>query len=280
MDAGDCSFIDIYYFLSDERFRQSVLRRVDDPAILRFWAAYHPPNYPRGAEQPILSRMEKFVTRPTLVTILGSKSGVNLYDVMQAGKILLVDTSRRSMGEHTGAVLGGLIITKLYQNAMRRAEMAESQRRPFYIYVDEFQSFVATNIDAILSETRKYGISLTLAHQYLSQIAEAPRKAIFGNVGTMIFFQLGYDDAKYLAHQLGPFEVEHILNLSIDDHQALVRPARGAAHTYKIRTNPPSKAPQDLSSTVLSKTPHHAAKEQTAGVDADEDVTPGHLPLE
>jgi len=234
--ARGCSFLDIYNFLADPTTRQEILSRVDNSAIRRFWANYHPPNYPRGSEQPILSRMEKFVTRPTLSKILGSESGTDIYEVMQTGKILLVDTSRRSMGEHTGAVLGGLIVTKFYQSAMRRADIPASERKAFYLYIDEFQSFIASPLGPILSETRKYGLSLTLAHQFLGQIPEDTRKAIFGNVGTMVFFQIGYDDAKYLAHQLGSYSVDSLLNLSMENHEAIVRPSTGAAKSYKIRT--------------------------------------------
>lgn len=277
--AKHCSFLDIYHFLADPAVRQRILSRVDDETILRFWENYHPPNYPRGSEQPILSRMEKFVTRPKLAAILGSESGVDLYDVMQSGKILLVDTSRRAMGEHTGAVLGGLIVTKIYQSAMRRAEVVESKRRPFYVYVDEFTRYIATRIDAILSETRKYGVSLTLANQFLSQISDDDRKAIFGNVGTMVLFQLGYDDAKYLAHQTGRWEVDHILNLSIEDHEALVRPVKGAAHTWKMRTLPPPQPVDNVADEILSRQPKHdKGKPRHTAESEDDEVRPGVLP--
>jgi len=275
--AQGCSFLDIYNFLADPAIRQEILSRVDNRAIRRFWENYRPPNYPRGSEQPILSRMEKFVTGPTLSKILGSESGIDLYEMMQTGKILLVDTSRRSMGEQTGAVLGGLIVTKFYQSAMRRAEIAEAERSPFYLYIDEFQRFIASPLGSMLSETRKYGLSLTLAHQFLGQIPDETRKAIFGNVGTMAFFQMGYDDAKYLAHQLGSYSVESLLDLSMENHEAIVRPATGAARSYKIRTLAPEEPPAGGAALPLPPPPAAAANKRTPH-DRDADPEPTPLP--
>jgi hypothetical protein len=181
------------------------------------------------------------------------------------------------MGEHTGAVLGGLIVTKIYQATMRRAAIPKSDRRPFFLYLDEFQKYIATNIENFLSETRKYGTSVTLAHQYLAQIPDSARHAIFGNVGTFFFFRLGYSDARHAQNELGRWTAEDIVNLSTDEHEALFRPVKGAAHTLKIGTLPPPKRENDLTNEILGRQSLYA-RPHPRSTERDEGIRPGVFP--
>lgn len=165
------------------------------------------------AVAPVLNKVGAFTANPMIRNIIGQpKSTFNLRKIMDEGKILIVNLSRGLMGEDNAGILGAMMVTKIQLAAMGRADMPEEQRRPFYLYVDEFQNFATDSFAVILSEARKYGLNLTVANQYISQMSEAVRDAVFGNVGTIVSFRISPDDAPFLQKYFEPqFEAADII---------------------------------------------------------------------
>src|SRR5436190_8958151 len=162
-----------------------------------------PPKLQAEAVAPIYNKVGQLISNPLLRNILGqARSTVNLRQVMDEGKVLLVNLSKGRVGEDASALLGAFLVTALQQAAMSRADSPEEERADFFAYIDEFQNFATDAFATILSEARKYRLNLTVANQYLDQIDPATRAAVFGNVGSMIVFQLGVQDAEALAEQL------------------------------------------------------------------------------
>lgn len=253
MHTSGSSFLDIKRLLHNEAFRQSVVRRLTHPMLKEFWEEDYPTNYNRkDIAAPIISRVNKFLYLPQLYTMLSSpESKLDFYDIIQSKKILLVNLSSGTIGEDNAQLLGSLIVTQLQMAAMRRADSPPSQRHPFYLYVDEFQNFTTASFEKILSEARKYKLCLTLAHQYISQISETQRDAIFGNVGSMIMFSCGDRDAHALRYQLGSYEPQDLVNLK--KYEALCRP-ESARDTFPFKTIPPPGKPGGFAEAIIEHT--------------------------
>ena len=168
------------------------------------------------AINPILNKVGQFVSSPLIRGIIGQPhSTIDLEQIMNEGKILIVNLSQGRLGEDNSALLGAMIITKLQLAAMNRVNVPEEQRRDFYLYVDEFQNFATDSFIKILSEARKYRLNLCLANQYMAQIAEPVQKAILGNAGTLIAFLLGAEDAFILEKEFGEiFTQKDLVGLS------------------------------------------------------------------
>lgn len=163
-----------------------------------------PPKLQAEAVAPVYNKIGQLTSNPLLRNILGQpRSTLDLRDIMDGGRVLLVNLSKGRVGEDASALLGAFLVTAIQQAAMSRADEAESRRRDFHLFIDEFQNFATESFATILSEARKYRLSLTIANQYLDQIDEPTRAAVFGNVGSVIAFQVGVDDAETLAAQLG-----------------------------------------------------------------------------
>jgi type IV secretory pathway TraG/TraD family ATPase VirD4 len=156
-----------------------------------------------------------FLADPTLRRILTApQKDLHIRDIMDRGGVLIVNLAKGKLGEDSSNLLGSLLVTTLGLAAFSRAEMQGSERRPFYVYVDEFQSFTTLSIANMTSELRKYGIGLTLAHQYLHQLDPDVRHAVLGNAGTTVSFRVGPEDATYLAKEFSPiFEMENLISL-------------------------------------------------------------------
>ena len=195
LEAGDTCFLDIYYFLTDVKRRNEILSRVKDRDLLRTWNE----NFPRGeAIEPIVNRMKIFVRSSSFQTFMGGgPNQLDLYEVMQEGKILLVNLV--TAGRESGDLLGALIVSKLQQASMRRHTIPPHERRPFYIYTDEFQRFQTTSFDIILSETRKYEVGLVMANQFPDQLESKILSSVIGNVSTFFLFQLEPKDARHFV---------------------------------------------------------------------------------
>jgi hypothetical protein len=159
--------------------------------------------------------MGQFLTNSPLRNIVGQKDNTfNLRKVMDEGKILIANLSKGAIGEDNCALLGAMLVTQIQLAALSRSNVREHERRPFYLYVDEVHNFLTQSFADVLSESRKYGLNLILAHQYVNQLQEEMRNAIFGNVGTIVSFRVGADDAKYLAREFTPaFEELDFVNL-------------------------------------------------------------------
>lgn len=207
IEAENQSILGILRMLSDEKYRSSILQKVKDPVVQSFWKdefGKWKPQQMTEAAAPIQNKVGQFLSSSMARNILGqTKSSFDVRFAMDKGKIIVVNLSKGKIGEDVSTLLGAMFITKFQIDVMSRADIAEKDRRDFYLYVDEFQNFATDSFGTILSEARKYRLNLTVANQYLAQMEDSVREAIFGNVGTMISFQVGYDDADRLSEQFG-----------------------------------------------------------------------------
>lgn len=205
---SDATLLDIQPLLTDKKVRAKALSYVSDEHILSFWHnefEKYSPTLRNEAIAPILNKTGLFITSAPLRNIVGQKtSSFRLQQVLDSGKILIVNLSKGQIGEDASSVLGAMLINAIQLAALHRASQAEHTRKPFYLYIDECYSFVTLSFANILAESRKYGLSLFLAHQYIEQLDERVRSAIFGNVGTIIAFRVGARDAEYLAKEFYP----------------------------------------------------------------------------
>lgn len=209
---------DIPKIFSDQGFRNSCLRNVSNPAVRAFWLdefAKYSPRLRADAIIPIQNKVGAFLSNPIIRRIIvDPKQEVSLRTAMDEGKIILINLAKGRIGEDASHLLGGLLITTLGLAAFTRAELPPPQRRPFIIYVDEFQNFTTLALVNMLSELRKYATAMVLANQYLDQLDIDIRDAVLGNVGTFISFRVGPKDARYIARELYPmFLIEDIINL-------------------------------------------------------------------
>ncbi len=203
----DTTMISIPMLLTHEAYRKKIVAKIDDPILVQFWTQEFEkmsPSMMSEAVNPILNKVGQFLSSPILRNILGQpKNPFSLRWVMDNGKIFLVNLSKGRIGEDASALLGAMMVTKFQIEAMTRADIPEAERRDFGLYVDEFQNFATDSFATILSEARKYRLSLTMANQYIAQMAETVQGAVFGNVGTILSFQVGYHDALTLAEVFG-----------------------------------------------------------------------------
>lgn len=206
MDVPNATLLYLPRLLQDDVFRHDCLVHVKDPVILAFWnqeyAAY-PAKFREEAIAPVLNKVGRVLMTPAIRNIIAQpKSTIDLRLMMDEGRVLIANLSKGSLGEGPAHLLGALLVTALAQAALSRRNILEVDRHPFHLYVDEFQNFTTSGFSLILSEARKYGLTLTLAHQYLEQLPEALRDAVFGNAGSMIAFRTGSEDAAVIARQL------------------------------------------------------------------------------
>jgi hypothetical protein len=219
LDTPNSTLLGIVNMLTDKNYRKDVIANIQDPVVKKFWTtefASYNEKFATEAIAPILNKVGQFVANSLIRNVIGQpKSSFNIRDMMDNKKILLINLSTGRVGETNAALLGSLMITAIQLAAMSRADIAEEDRSDFYLYVDEFQNFATESFKNILSEARKYHLNLTVAHQYISQMEDSGvRDAIFGNVGTMITFRVGAEDANVLAKEFNPpFEVQDLINL-------------------------------------------------------------------
>lgn len=218
LDYPDSTLLGITRMLTEKDFRKKVIKQVQDPVVKNFWVnefASWNDKFANEAVAPVLNKVGAFTANPLVRNIVGQpKSAFNLREVMDDGKILIVNLSRGQVGEDNASILGALMVTKIQLAAMSRASLAMGDRRPFYLYVDEFQNFATDSFAVILSEARKYALNLTVANQYVSQMPETVRDAVFGNVGSMITFRLGANDGAVIGKYFEPtFEPGDLIKL-------------------------------------------------------------------
>jgi CxxC-x17-CxxC domain-containing protein len=213
------TLLGINRMFSDTDFRKKVIEKVTDPMIKSFWVneyARYAQKYETEATAAIQNKVGQFVSAPLIRNIIGQvKSSIDMRKIMDERKICIMNLSKGRIGEDSSKLLGALLITKLQLAAMSRVDIPEKDRQDFFLYVDEFQNFANESFATILSEARKYRLSLILAHQYVTQMEEEVRDAVFGNVGTMITFRVGAEDAEFLEKELSPeFMATDIVNLA------------------------------------------------------------------
>lgn len=207
LDVPGTSLVSLVRLLGDARFRADIVGRVADPVVRAFWLrefAALPHKLQIEAVAPIQNKVGHFVSSPILRHIIGQdRNALPLRKLMDEGKVLIANLSKGRIGDDAAALLGSFLVTGIQLAAMSRADVPERDRRDFFLYVDEFQNFATESFAGILSEARKYRLSLTVANQYLAQLDEATLHALFGNVGTLATFQVGARDAELLAEQFG-----------------------------------------------------------------------------
>jgi hypothetical protein len=220
LDRPTTTMLDITRMLTDKKFRKETLTYCTDTVVLQFWNvefASWTEKFQAEAIAPILNKVGAFTANPIIRNIIGQpKSTFNIREIMDEGKILIVNLSKGLLGEDNSSILGSFLVTKIQLAAMSRSDIPKIEdRRPFFLYVDEFQNFATNSFATILSEARKYGLNLTVANQYISQMDETVRDAVFGNVGTMITFRVSADDAPILVKQFEPqFEANDLLQMA------------------------------------------------------------------
>lgn len=220
LETPDSNILGIPRILSDTAYRQKVVMQIKDPVVKSFWtnefAAYNQ-QFSNEAVVPILNKVGQFISNPIVRNMIGQqKNNLDFEKFMNEGKIVLINISKGKLGDDNAALLGSMFITKIQQAALARAKMKEEERRDFYFYVDEFQNFATDAFSSILSEARKYHLDLTIAHQYIAQLPDEVKATAFGNVGSMIVFAVGGDDAKYLAKEFSPvFTPDDMINLNV-----------------------------------------------------------------
>ena len=207
----------------DKKYRKKIVDNIKDPMVRAFWIdefANYAEKYRTEAVAPIQNKVGQFLSSGVIRNIVGQpKSTIDLRDIMDNKKILLLDLSKGKVGEDNSALLGAMIITKLQLAALSRVDIPEEERQDFYLYVDEFQNFVTESFATILSEARKYRLNLIMGHQYIGQLAPdrnntKVRDAVFGNVGTMVVFRVGAADAEFLETEFDPtYTPTDIVNL-------------------------------------------------------------------
>lgn len=223
LEYPDSTLLGVNRMLSDADYRSRVVANTTDPTVRAFWTdefAKYSEKYMTEAGAAIQNKIGQFTANPIIRNIVGQpKSSFDIRKIMDEKKILIMNLSKGRIGETNANLIGGMLITKIYLAAMSRANVsnAEIARLPnFYFYVDEFQSFANDSFADILSEARKYKLNLTIAHQYIEQMEEKVRDAVFGNVGTTIAFRVGPLDAEVLEKIFAPkFILEDIVNLGV-----------------------------------------------------------------
>jgi uncharacterized protein DUF87 len=224
--------------LIDEPFRhQLVSRYVRDPMVLAFWRQEFEgftTSLRAEAISPIQNKIGRVLIEPRLRNMLAQpKSTITLRRLMDEGAIVICNLAKGRLGENVAHLLGALLTTSIAEGALSRADMPAAERRVFHLYADEFQSFATTSFALILSEARKYGLTLTIAHQYLNQISEGLRSAVFGNVGSLAALRCGAEDAAILAAQIGLQNDEALLDLP--NYAAWAKLLKGGLPTSPLR---------------------------------------------
>jgi len=251
LEYPDATLLGVNKMLSDKKYRDKVVANVTDPGVKSFWVdefANYTERFAAEATPAIQNKVGQFTANPLIRNIIGQpKSSFDIRDVMDKKKILIMNLSKGRMGETNSNLIGGMLITKIYLAAMSRAELNKQdiEKLPnFYFFVDEFQSFVNDTFADILSEARKYKLNLTIAHQYVEQMPEVVRDAVFGNVGTTISFRIGPFDAEALEKIFAPkFTAEDLVNLGYTQIALTLMIDNVGSQPFSAKTLPPIPLP-------------------------------------
>ena len=270
LDRPETTMLDITRMLTDKKFRKETLGYCTDTVVQQFWnvefASWND-KFATEAVAPVLNKVGAFTANPIIRNIIGQpRSTFNIRQIMDEGKILIVNLSKGLIGEDNAAILGSFLVTKIQLAAMSRSDIPDVRdRRPFYLYVDEFQNFATDSFATILSEARKYGLNLTVANQYISQMADTVRDAVFGNVGTVICFRVSADDAPILSKQFEPnFEAADLLQMH--NRNFVINMVIGGEKTpaFSARTLELPPAQTDNTSRIIEHTRRHYARERAS----------------
>jgi hypothetical protein len=252
LETPGSTLLGVNRMLADKEYRKKIVDNVKDPSVKSFWVdefAKYTDKFAAEATPAIQNKIGQFTSNPLIRNIIGQpKSSFNLREMMDQNKIIIINLSKGRVGEVNANLLGSMLITKIYLAAMSRADVQEKalQKLPnFYLYVDEFQSFANESFADILSEARKYKLNLTIAHQYIEQMSEEVRAAVFGNVGTMITFRVGAFDAEVLEKEFAPqFTAEDLVNLGFAQIYLKLMIDGVSSTPFSATTMPPIKEPE------------------------------------
>lgn len=245
------TIVEIPRMFTDKEFRRKKLAKVQNVVVKNFWEQEYEQSQ-RGQQSAdmlsyVISKIGRFLTNDMMRNIVGQpKSGFDFRDIMDKQKILLVNLSKGNTGEVNSSLLGLILVSKLQMAALSRANVAQSQRKDFYLYIDEFQNFITDSIATILSEARKYLLNLIIAHQYVGQLVQNNdtkiRDAVFGNAGTLAAFRVGVEDAEMLAKEFAPVFNEYDV-INIEKYTAYVKLLidNTASRAFNMKTYPPKK---------------------------------------
>jgi DNA helicase HerA-like ATPase len=207
LDCRDATLLGVNRMLTDDGYRAKVIGQIQDLFIRSFWAeeyAGYDERFRREAIAPIQNKLGQFLLNPVVRNILGQvRSKVKIPFIMDNGRLFIANLSKGRLGHDKANLLGSLLVTQFQLGAMARASRPEHERRDFYLFIDEFQNFSTDAFASILAEARKYRLCLTLSHQYIDQLPLPIRQAVFGNVGTLIAFRVGYADAEIIEKEFG-----------------------------------------------------------------------------
>jgi hypothetical protein len=245
------TLMEISKVLSDEDFRRMKLSKCQNPVVNDFWLKEAEK---AGGEAAlanmvpyITSKLTTFISNDMMRPIIAQqKSTLNFRDVMNEGKILLINLSKGKIGEINSHLLGMVIVGKLLMAALSRVDIPQEERKDFYLYIDEFQNVTTDSISQILSEARKYRLDLIIAHQFIGQLTEQISKAVFGNVGSVCSFRVGPEDAEFLEKQFEPiFTANDLVN--VDNYNCFVRLLvnNEATKPFNMKTFPPTPGDQE-----------------------------------
>ncbi len=245
------TLMEISKVLADEEFRKMKLSKCQNPIVRDFWTKEAEK---AGGEAAlanmvpyITSKLTTFIANDMMRPIIAQqKSSLDFQDIMNNGKILIINLSKGKIGEINSHLLGMIMVGKLLMAALGRVDVPQEERKDFYLYIDEFQNVTTDSISQILSEARKYRLDLILAHQFIGQLSEEISKAVFGNVGSMASFRVGPEDAEFLEKQFAPiFTVNDLVN--VDNYNCFIRLLINNESTkpFNMKTNPPTSGDQE-----------------------------------
>ncbi|MEK7213628.1 MAG: type IV secretion system DNA-binding domain-containing protein [Patescibacteria group bacterium] len=285
LEYPDATLLGVNRMLSDKEFRKQVVSHVTDPSVKSFWTqefASYTERMAAEAVPAIQNKIGQFTASALIRNMIGQpKSSFNIREMMDQSKILIINLSKGRIGESNANLLGGMLITKIYLAALSRADIPDRTLKTlpnFYLYVDEFQSFANESFADILSEARKYKLNLTIAHQYIEQMEEEVRAAVFGNVGTMIVFRVGAYDAEVLEKEFAPqFTAEDLVNLGMYQIYLKLMIDEVSSQPFSAVTIPPIAKPEHSSvdKVIESSRAQFAYKRE----DIEKSIADWHIPI-
>lgn len=254
LEMEDATLLGVNRIFGDATYRKAIVSRIQDPVVRGFWEnefAKLPEQFMREAVAAIQNKVGQFIANPLIRNIIAQpRSTFDLREIMDKKKILIANLAKGRIGEENSSLLGAMLVTRIYLAAMSRVDMPEEEREDFFVYADEFQNFATESFANILSEARKYHLCLTLAHQYMAQLVDDKTKsavlrdAIIGNVGTIISFRIGAEDAEVLEKEFAPdFVIEDFVNLGFASIYLKLMIDNVASRPFSATTLPPIPAP-------------------------------------
>lgn len=269
LDYPGTTLLGINRLLGDKAYRKKIVRKLKDPVVRGFWQnefENYEPRYQKEAVAPIQNKIGQFLSANVIRNMVAQvKSTINIRQIMDTKKICIMNLAKGRIGEDNSRLLGGMLITKIQIAAMERVDTPEEDRKDFFLYVDEFQNFANPSFANILSEARKYRLSLIMAHQYVAQLDEVVADAVFGNVGTIISFRVGGADAEMLTKEFAPvFMEEDIVNLAKFQIMLKLMIDGVASQPFSSQTLPPIGAPTGSSEKVIRVSRERYARDRSA----------------